>query len=355
MDGIDAALVDISENQAISIISTHSHGIPKNLHTQLQSFYTHDPKVSIKQFGEIDALLGELFAEACQQLLKKASYPAAQVTAIGSHGQTLLHSPDSKPAFTIQAGDPNIIAARTGINCIADFRRGDMAVGGQGAPLVPAFHRALFQSTRQDRIIANIGGIANLTLLPSDTKQSVKGFDTGPGNSLLDAWHQLQNNEPFDRNAEWGRSGQIIPELLDTWLSDDYFHLFPPKSTGKEYFNSQWLNRSIGHNAPVDIQRTLNQLTVESIALAIDTHAKHYSELYVCGGGAHNPLIMQGLVKRLENIKVSTSNDLGLHPDWVEAVAFAWLAHQYMQKSPGNLPSVTGASKEVILGSLHPA
>jgi len=355
MDGIDAVLIDISQDQRVSIIATHSHAIPGALLTALQAAYSDEQGLSIKQYGELDGLLGEIFAEACLKLLTNTNYSAQQVSAIGSHGQTLLHSPGSSPAFTLQAGDPNIIAARTGINCIADFRRRDMAVGGQGAPLVPAFHNALFQSTKHSRVIANIGGIANLTLLPSDPTHPVRGFDTGPGNSLLDTWHLLNNHKAFDRDAQWGRTGKVIPELLATWLTDAYFQALPPKSTGREYFNLQWLQASITGHSAKDIQRTLNQLTIETIATAIETYATMYSELYVCGGGAHNPLIMLGLAERLPSMKVSTSNELGIDPDWVEAVAFAWLAHQHLQGLPGNLPSVTGASSAVVLGGFYPA
>ena len=273
-----------------------------------------------------------------------------------SHGQTLFHAPAGDPAFSMQSGDANRIAEITGITTVADFRRRDIAAGGQGAPLVPAFHQAIFHDPTTSRAILNIGGIANLTLLPADGKP-VTGFDSGPGNVLLDAWHEKHRHAGFDTNGDWGRSGELHQPLLDQLLDHPYFSRPPPKSTGRELFCLHWLEVILQSGYPdlpaADVQRTLCELTVQSITTSLQQFAADVGQVLVCGGGVHNSLLMQRLGQLLPLCQVESSEKHGLHPDWVEAVAFAWLAKQTLDGNPGNLPSVTGARRPVILGAIH--
>jgi anhydro-N-acetylmuramic acid kinase len=306
--------------------------------------------------GEMDCEIGELFAATAIELLDKSRLPASRITAIGSHGQTIYHQPPTtgKHGYTQQIGDPNIIALRTGITTAADFRRKDMAAGGQGAPLVPAFHREVFCSAQKNRVIANIGGMANITVLP--IRGEVTGFDTGPGNVLLDAWIFRQLGKTYDAHGSWARQGKINTELLGHFLDDAFFKQPPPKSTGREHFNLHWLEQHIAAitaSIPVpDVQATLTALTARSIADAIHTHAPVTDEVFVCGGGAHNTFLMQLLHEYLRK-PVSDTSALGIAPDWVEAAAFAWLAKQTLEGKPGNLPSVTGAKRAVVLGGIY--
>lgn len=352
MDAVDAVLVSFSEG-AMTLAATHSHPIPAQTRYALERFVTHTVH-EIHEFGELDVLMGELFAHAALQLAPKAP-PGAEILAIGSHGQTVFHAPGHTHPFTLQIGDPNIIAERTGITTIADFRRRDMAAGGQGAPLVPAFHNAIFRSPDHNRVVLNIGGIANITVLPADARQPVCGFDTGPGNTLLDAWARRHLNQPMDRDGRWASSGQINSGLLERLLQEPYFAAPPPKSSGRELFNIPWLERFGATDRPENIQATLAELTIETIAQAIEAHANATTELFVCGGGARNTLLMEGLGRRLGDISVSTTEALGLDPGWVEATAFAWLAKQTLERKPGNLPEATGARHPVILGAIYPA
>ena len=352
MDAVDAALVEFSDT-SVNLIATHTHPIPAGIRQQLEQFVTrtvHD----IHQLGELDVAMGQLFAEATLRLLADKFSPS-HVRAIGSHGQTVFHAPRHSTPFTLQIGDPNIIAERTGITTVADFRRRDMAAGGQGAPLVPAFHNALFRSRDHNRVVLNIGGIANITVLPADPQQPVQGFDTGPGNTLLDAWARCHLNQPMDRDGRWGASGHVNQRLLDHWLTEPFFATPPPKSSGRELFNLGWLEQVGMDDSPENIQATLAQLTIESIARAIEQYADQPEELFVCGGGAHNPALMEGLSRRLNTIQVRSTKELGLNPTWVEAAAFAWLAKQTLEGKPGNLPEATGASHPVILGAIYPA
>lgn len=352
MDAVDAALVELCDS-GIHLVATHTEPFPEATRRQLEQFITettHD----IHQFGELDAAMGHLFAEATLQLLAGRTNPS-QVAAIGSHGQTVFHAPRHTTPFTLQIGDPNIIAERTGITTVADFRRRDMAAGGQGAPLVPAFHNALFRTPGRNRVVLNIGGIANITFLPADPEQPVTGFDTGPGNTLMDAWSLRHRQQPMDRDGLWAASGQINRSLLTHLLDDPFFAAPPPKSSGRELFNLAWLEQANCQDHPENIQATLAQLTIESIANAIERYADGADELFVCGGGAYNPVLMQGLSRRLTNIPVKSTEVLGLAPGWVEAVAFAWLAKQTIEGKPGNLPEATGANHPVVLGAIYQA
>ncbi|HXZ46380.1 MAG TPA: anhydro-N-acetylmuramic acid kinase [Pseudolabrys sp.] len=271
----------------------------------------------------------------------------------------MRHRPRAAHPFTLQIGNPSVIAERTGITTVADFRARDMAAGGEGAPMVPAFHRYVLRSTKQNRTIINIGGIANVTYLPGDESQPVAGFDTGPGNTLLDQWIARHRAHPHDEGGQWAASGRLSNALLEYLLKDSFFESPPPKSTGREYFNMEWLDQrlqkiSVPPDA-ADIQATLLQLTALTIARAIRRFLPQTQEAYVCGGGAHNRELMKALAEQLPGVPVATTEALGLHPDWVEASAFAWLAHQTLAGLPGNLPSVTGARHAVIVGGIYTA
>lgn len=293
------------------------------------------------------------FAAAINQFLQVYNIAPAQIEAIGSHGQNIYHHPHPPYPFTLQIGDPNTIAALTGITTVADFRRKDLAYGGQGAPLVPAFHAEIFRHPHKNRVIVNIGGIANITVLPADPTQPVIGFDTGPGNALLDSWIAKHLEQTHDHDGKWAAQGQYSETLLNALLSDPYFFHPSPKSTGREYFNLNWLKNFLPFTAkPVDIQATLVELTARSIIDAINKHMLE-GEIFVCGGGAHNAFLMQRLGSLAKNYTVSSTQTLHISPDWIEAMAFAWLAKQTLEKKPGNMPQVTGARQTAILGGIY--
>ena len=351
-DGIDAALVDFSQPR-LNVIATYYMPYEPALRKQIHALCA-EGKNEIERLGQMDVILGNAFAQAATQLLYNQSINPSAITAIGSHGQTIRH--DSSAAtnpFTLQIGDPNTIAAKTGITTVADFRRKDVAIGGHGAPLVPAFHQILFSSPTTDRAIVNIGGIANITILPKNTSTNVIGFDTGPGNVLLDEWIRLHHDTRHDTNGDWGATGKVIPELLAQMLAEPYFQLSAPKSTGRELFNINWLKKQLRSQTPEDVQATLVELTAQSIIDAIKKYLPA-GEILVCGGGAHNHFLMQRLAALAKPaFSVDSTNTYGLSPDWVEAVAFAWLAKQTVHRQPGNLPSVTGAARPAILGGIY--
>ena len=355
MDGIDAVLVDLSKAQA-ELICSHSHPFPASLQTQLSDIISPAWKGSLLQIGRLHQKLGKLFADSVSALLQKKDISAQNILAIGSHGQTVWHQPEGDHPFSIQLGDASQISELTGITTVADFRSRDIAAGGQGAPLVPAFHQALFAKANINRILLNIGGIANITLMAGDKK--ISGFDTGPGNGLMDAWIKKHKQENFDKNGDWASSGTINNKLLDQLLNDQYFSLPAPKSTGKEYFNLQWLEAAISISIkPQDIQATLVELSAISIADAINSATsmqQNWHELYVCGGGIHNQFLMERLQHHLPAFKITSTQRLGVSPDWMEAIAFAWLAKQTLEGKPGNLASVTGAKGARILGAIYP-
>ena len=355
LDGIDAVLVDFAEDPP-RLIETLSHPLPDALRQQLATLCQPGDD-EIERMGQADIALGELFADAVQQLLRQTDIPAAEIHAIGSHGQTIRHRPDA--GFTLQIGDPNHIAQRTGITTTADFRRRDMAAGGQGAPLVPAFHAALFRSPDITRVVLNLGGMANITLLPANPEQPVSGFDTGPGNVLMDLWARQHLGRPLDEGGAWAASGRVDEALLARCLSDSYFRQPPPKSTGREHFNADWLATQLGESehspSAVDVQATLCELTAISVAEAVRQAGADIAELLVCGGGARNAHLLSRLRAHLEPMDVIPSDARGLAADWVEAVAFAWLARETLAGRPGNLPAVTGASEAVVLGAIYPA
>ncbi|SCZ51539.1 anhydro-N-acetylmuramic acid kinase [Thiohalomonas denitrificans] len=353
MDAIDAVLVDFAI-EPLRIRATHTQPLPEALRGALLRLAAERSPHPLQCLGELDHLLGSAFADTAQNLLDAARLEAIKVRAIGSHGQTLYHSPGGDTPFTLQIGDPNRIAQHTGITTVADFRRRDMAAGGQGAPLVPAFHSALFRRTDRARAVVNIGGMANVTLLPTDRKQPVTGFDTGPGNVLMDCWIRQHRNEAYDKEGAWGASGKIRPQLLARFLSDPYFQAPAPKSTGREHFNLEWVTRQVGAESPEDVQATLCELTASSVADAIRGHLPDVDEIGICGGGAYNALLLERLRARLPGCSIVTTDHWGLEPQWVEGAAFAWLARQTLRGLPGNLPEVTGAGEPVPLGAIYP-
>lgn len=354
LDGIDAALVSFAKDQP-DLISHYSHAFPPELKKTL--LLITDPKWtgSLLQIGILNQELGYLFAEAVNTLLNESKFTSQQVTSIGSHGHTVWHQPTGRFPFSTQLGDANIISENTGITTISDFRGRDIAAGGQGAPLVPAFHYHTLSHPEKNRIILNIGGIANITFLPSrESKKDILGFDTGPGNGLMDAWIHRHKGHSFDKNGDWARSGKILPEALSILLKNPYFRMEIPKSTGKEAFNLGWLTKQLDNillnRDSKDIQATLLELTVRTI---VDQIPK-CDEIFVCGGGVHNLQLMRRLQEKLPSIPIESTSTLGIDPDWMEAIAFAWLAKQTSNGQAGNLPVTTGAKGYRILGATYP-
>jgi anhydro-N-acetylmuramic acid kinase len=350
LDGVDAALV-VFENDTCQLKETLFLAYPDSLKTDLLAL--HEP-----QHNELEAAcilgcrLAHLYADAIKQLLIKAKVNAADIAAIGCHGQTIRHRPEQ--GFTIQIGNNALLAELTNINIVGDFRSRDIAAGGQGAPLVPAFHQAMFGSKKANRAIVNIGGIANITYLGKNGQ--VLGFDTGPGNMLLDSWTKLKIDKDYDKNGDWSATGVVIDSLLTNMLAEPYFALPPPKSTGRDLFNDHWLKQHqlYPHLRPQDVARTLVSLTAHTIHNGIAQDCDQIDEVYVCGGGTHNALLMSELKDMLGSRLVTTTDALGVGVDWVEAVAFAWLAKQTLDNKPSNLPAVTGAKGLRVLGAIFP-
>jgi len=354
-DAVDAALVDLTP-KGVELVASHSEAIPGDIAAELRTVID-SPHIDRAMFWQLDVRVGRLFADAAMNLLAEAGVEPSRVRAIGSHGQTVYHAPDGDYPSTVQIGDPNVIAERTGITTVADLRRRDMAAGGQGAPLATAFHAAMLRSDECTRVVLNIGGIANLTLLPADAEQPVIGFDTGPGNTLMDVWIQRIRGAAIDGDGVWARSGRCHRRLLELLETDPYFALPVPKSTGRELYNLPWLDQYLARLEemphPEDVQRTLCELTVASVAKAIAAHAAQAREVLVCGGGVHNGFVMERLADTLRPVEVRSTESIGFDPDWVEAMTFAWLAGRTLDGLAGNLPSVTGASHPVILGAVY--
>lgn len=368
-DGIDAALLRFEPR--IDVLAARTFPYPADLHTRVLALATSDAAIALDEFGRLDVEVGECFAAAALALLGEAGTDPAKVGAIGSHGQTVRHRPRGAHPFTLQIGDPSVIAERTGILTVADFRRADVAAGGQGAPLLPALHAAAFADAAVPRAILNLGGIANITVLDAGAAPAhpvpaapahpcathdVLGFDSGPANCLLDTWAARHLGSARDDGGAWACSGRIQAGLLADWLSDPYFAAPPPKSTGREVFNLDWLDARLpGGIAPVDVQATLLALSARTIANALRAHGRGVQELYACGGGVHNLALMDALRRELPGVRVDTTAALGLDPDFVEAAGFAWLARARLANEPGNLPSVTGARGPRVLGAVHSA
>jgi len=402
-DAIDAALVRV-DGHAIELLDYLETPMPTRLRERIDRL-SHGGDAEIETMGRLDRELGRRFAQAALDLLARADVDRSGVRAIGCHGQTIRHHPPSeargengaatpseargkngaaatlseargengaaswRPApkappseargddssFTLQIGDPATIAEITGIVTVADFRRADIAAGGEGAPLVPAFHAALFADDDKDRAVVNIGGIANVTLLAGG---EVTGFDCGPGNTLLDYWVHRQLGQALDAGGGWAAGGNVLDELLGEMLEHPFFALLPPKSSGREAFNPRWLEERLARHPgadPRDVQATLCELTAAAVAMSLQRAARRVEEIHVCGGGAANADLMRRLQRRLKPACLSTTAELGVEPAWVEAAAFAWLAHRRLEGLPGNVPAVTGADGERVLGAVYPA
>ena len=350
VDAVDAALVRLAPH--VELVASHTLPYPPELRAELLALAVPGEN-EIDRLGSADVAVGRHFARAVNELLTRAAAARAGVAAIGSHGQTIRHRPKAALPFTLQIGDPNVIAAETGLTVVGDFRRKDLALGGQGAPLVPAFHEAVFRKAGVARAVVNIGGIANLTALPADATAPVLGFDTGPGNTLLDAWCRKQRGEPMDREGRFAASGRVQEALLARLLSDEFFARPAPKSTGPEHFSPAWLEERSAGFAAADMQATLVALTAESIARAVRaTLGADAVEVFICGGGARNPVLMQALRERLSGCTVDTTAALGVDPGWVEAMAFAWLARRRVRGESGNCVVVTGAKRAAVLGGV---
>jgi anhydro-N-acetylmuramic acid kinase len=353
-DSIDAALVDFARGTP-QVLATHTHPWPPVLRERILALAQGEAALDLDAFGRLDVEIGRCFADAAMHLLEQSGTPAHAVRAIGSHGQTLRHRPGGDYPFTLQLGDPTAIAERCRIDVVADFRRADLAAGGQGAPLLPALHAMLLARPGHARVVLNLGGIANITVLGADG--SVHGFDTGPANGLLDAWCLRHRGEPFDRDGMFAASGRLDPDLLDALLADDYFALPPPKSTGREHFHLDWLatHAPLAALGPADVQATLLELSARSVAAAIAQHAPDAAEVLICGGGVHNSALMRRLGELLAPRALCSTARHGIDPDFLEATAFAWLARQRLLGLPGNLPAVTGARGPRVLGAIYSA
>ena len=390
LDGMDAVLCQFSggdsQQQPMRLLATYSQDFPPRLREVLLALCqpngvqeltpsADEPNSELDWLGWASKEYGEFASNVVNTLLQQSNIDTESVLAIGCHGQTVRHRPQM--GFSLQLLDANIIAERTGISVVSDFRRRDMAVGGQGAPLVPAFHQALFATPDSTRVLLNLGGIANITVLPANANlinanpandalvnnSSVIGYDTGPANLLLDAWTALHTDKDYDAGGAWAQSGQVVEPLLNQLIEHPFFARTYPKSTGREDFNLAWLQSELQkfdqasahiRYSSADVQATLTELTAMSASMQINMFikAKENSSVYVCGGGALNDYLMTRLQAHLPHCKVETTASLGLNPAWVEAVAFAWLARQTLMGETGNLPAVTGASKGVVLGQV---
>ncbi|MEE8308246.1 MAG: anhydro-N-acetylmuramic acid kinase [Gammaproteobacteria bacterium] len=349
-DGVDVAAVEFGE-RSVNLLATRAHPFDDALRGPLNELALGG-SASLAAIGRLDAQLGELFARAALALLADNPELRSHIQAIGSHGHTAWHQPpvNNEHGFTIQLGDPNIIAARTGITTVADLRRMDMAFGGQGAPLAPAFHQWLWAAPQRTRVVANLGGIANITILNGEAE--VSGFDTGPGNSLLDHWAQRHLGKPYDAAGSWAQTGALNDNLLGELMADAYFRQPPPKSTGREYFNLARYANQVDNIPPADVARTLLEVTVQSLGDAIRTYAHNADEIILVGGGSHNDFLRQRLADYAA-LNVTVSDLSGLPADWVEAAAFAWLARTRLAGGRANLPSVTGARQSTSLGGVY--
>lgn len=360
-DGIDVALVEFHERHGRTHAALHAartYPWAPALRTRLVALGQGGDCDSLDELGTLDVQVADAFADAALALLQDAGVVPARVRALGSHGQTIRHRPagarfDGRHPFTMQIGDAHRIAERTGITTVADFRRRDVAAGGHGAPLLPALHAALLHDGREARAVLNLGGIANLTLLPVDGP--VRGFDTGPANALLDAWCERHTGAAFDDGGAFAASGRVDAALLARLHAEPWFALPPPKSTGREHFHLDWLQPHLALAAPHDVQATLLELTATTVAQALHAQQPDTRRVLVCGGGVHNPVLLARLAAHLPGVVVESTATQGVDPDFVEAMGFAWLARQTLLGLPGNLPAVTGARGPRVLGAIHHA
>jgi anhydro-N-acetylmuramic acid kinase len=360
LDGADAVLADFSHG-AIAVLGHASSPFPASLRAELLALNTPGGNDELHRAALAANALARVYAELTRSLLADVGVAAEAVLAIGAHGQTVRHRPleFDEVGYSLQLNNPALLAELTGIDVVADFRTRDLAAGGQGAPLVPAFHRALFQRADEPVAVLNIGGISNLSLLPraSDPNGKVLGFDCGPGNALMDHWCQSHLGHPYDAGGQWASGARVLPELLARLLAEPYFARNPPKSTGRDLFNPEWLaSQLLGTPArPADVQATLAELTACCCAADVQRHGPDTRRLVVCGGGAMNLHLMARIAALLPQVQVQSSEQCGLPPQQVEAAAFAWLAHAALRRQPGNLASVTGARGQRTLGALYPA
>ena len=353
LDGVDAALTEFKQvpGQALEskVIKTYTLPFSAELREELLSLHEIGHN-EIHRTALAGNQLARLYAQAVNGLLAEANIGPTQISAIGCHGQTIRHRPEL--GYTIQIGNAALLAELTGITIVSDFRSRDIAANGQGAPLVPAFHQAVFGHPNINRTIINIGGIANLSIL--NNGQEIIGFDSGPGNMLMDAWAEMHTGQRYDEAGNWAMTGQVIDPLLSALLAHEFFTLPPPKSTGRDLFNIEWLKAHLKpHDLPQNVQRTLLAFTAKSIADAVQKHAPNTDEIYLCGGGAFNQALIQHLRLLLHPVKIEATDILGINVSAVEAAAFAWLARQALLKAPGNLPCVTGADGLRILGAIY--
>ena len=352
LDGADGVLVDFSGSK-LSVLASSTQAFSNNFRAELLALNTPSHN-ELHRAARAANQLAEVYASVVKSLLEQTRLTAQHIQAIGAHGQTVRHQPAA--GYTTQLNHPALLAERTGIDVVADFRSRDVAAGGQGAPLVPAFHQSFFGQPGQTTLVLNIGGIANLSVLPATG--NVLGFDCGPGNALMDAWCLQHTSQHFDHDGQWAASGQLIPALLASLLDEPYFSMPPPKSTGRDLFSMTWLTEKLVPfvaQRSVDIQNTLTEFTARACIAGASSYLKNSKELIVCGGGAFNSYLMQRLQAGLPSLKVVSSDAHGLPPLQVEATAFAWLARQTTLRLPGNLPSVTGAAGLRVLGATYPA
>ena len=356
-DGIDAALVrfaDDSAHAAPELVFGHTFPWEPVLRARLVELGQHAATLTLDDVGELDVRVGLAFAQASRDAMDAAGFQAGRLDAIGSHGQTLRHRPHGDIPFTLQLGDPATIAERCGVRVVAEFRRRDVAAGGHGAPLVPAFHAATLHSPAEDRAVLNLGGIANFTLLPK--LGEVRGFDTGPANGLMDAWCLRHTGHAYDNNGALAQQGHVDDALLSRLLDEPWFTKAPPKSTGRDQFHLAWVDSKLrGNETPADVQATLLALSVRTITEALTSTQPQTQRLIACGGGVHNAQLMDALQRALPEVIVASSAAHGMDPDFVEAMAFAWLARETLAGRPGNLPAVTGAAGLRVLGAIYPA
>lgn len=356
-DGIDAALVRFGSDRAdarCELLLGRTQPWDAATRARLVALGQGGDCTSLDDIGQLDVQVAHAFADAAQALLAEAGVEPTALRAIGSHGQTVRHRPEARWPFTWQLGDGNVIAERTGVTTVADFRRRDVAAGGHGAPLLPALHAALLRAPDESRAVLNLGGIANLTLLPRTG--AVRGFDTGPANALLDAWCARHTGADFDADGAFAASGRIDAALLAALLREPWFTLPPPKSTGREQFHLAWLEAAsgTGARAPQDVQATLLELTAASVADALRATQPDTARLLVCGGGVHNPVLLARIAAHLPDVVVQSTAACGVDPDFIEAMGFAWLARETLAGRPGNLATVTGARGARVLGAIHP-
>lgn len=351
LDGVDAALVDFGPDRP-QLLNTHF--LPYSDAIKRSALALHDSHINeLDNTAILANQLSHLYAEVVHGLLDKARLGNEKIRAIANHGQTIRHQPER--GYTLQIGNNALLAELTRIDVIGDFRSRDIAAGGQGAPLVPAFHNAIFSEPDTHRVIVNIGGIGNLTDLPP--RGTVRGFDTGPGNLLMDSWIMEHRHQAYDRDGAWAAQGKVNPDLLQQLLSHEFFRLPPPKSTGRDDFNMGWLQNELRRYRidPVDVQATLLALTTQSISEAIKRYCQGATEVYLCGGGARNKALFDSLGRAMPHLRFDITDSLGVASDWVEAFAMAWLGWKTIRRDPANLPEVTGAKGRRVLGAIYPA